>query len=135
MANAPRTARNSTNSARMILKKLITENLQSESLMRFGRLQRDKRSRARPRSQSFARRLDARLIQHARAPHSSAPARLSPVPARQVVLRHLPQLRPARVAHRVVYEADVRAPARAPAVNLFEFRPPPFGIPQRAEVV
>src|SRR2546423_12643765 len=91
-ANPPTTASTSTSSARMILKKLITENLRKRTdLAPFGRFQRDKRSRARPRSQSFARRLDARLTQHARAPHSSAPARLSPEPARQVIFRHLPQ--------------------------------------------
>src|ERR1051326_927579 len=59
----------------------------------------------------------------------------SPTPARQVVLRDFPQLRAARVAHRVVYEADVRAPAGTPAVNLAEFLASALAGPQRAEVV
>src|ERR1051325_3088964 len=72
-----------------------------------------KRLRGRKRSQSFS----------------------SPAGARQVVPGHLQKLRAARVAHRVVDEADVRAPAGAPLVDLPQLVPPPFGLPEPPEVV
>src|ERR1043165_9445952 len=116
-ANAPQTAKISTAKRRRNWKNFTARKPPLQIVANpFGHPQPFKRSRARARARF------------------RSPSLVSPALARQVVLRNLPQLRAARVAHRVVYEADVRAPARAPAVNPRQL----FGAgavgPERAEV-